>query len=105
MPPSGDRGIEAFADLLCDALMTHGHEVTMFAAPGFRSPARAPSARASAPQHDRLGAARIAPRRPRIGADRPGNREGFLLDAFHCGGRPTNGCLCTNATGDLPGPC
>ncbi len=42
MPPSGDRGIEAFADLLCDALMTHGHEVTMFAAPGFRSPARAP---------------------------------------------------------------
>lgn len=28
------------ADLLCDALMTHGHEVTLFAAPGFRSPAR-----------------------------------------------------------------
>ena len=32
-----NRGV---ADLLCDALMTHGHEVTLFAAPGFRSPAR-----------------------------------------------------------------
>ena len=56
-----NRGV---ADLLCEALMTHGHEVALFAAPGSR--ARAPSASDRAPQHDRLGAARMTPR-PRHG--------------------------------------
>jgi len=40
VPPQGYGGIEAVVDLLCDALVGCGHEVTLFAAPGSRSTAR-----------------------------------------------------------------
>jgi glycosyltransferase involved in cell wall biosynthesis len=40
VPPPGYGGIEAVVDLLCEALVAHGHEVTLFAAPGSRSTAR-----------------------------------------------------------------
>lgn len=40
VPPSGYGGIEAVVDLLCEALVERGHDVTLFAAPGSRSTAR-----------------------------------------------------------------
>jgi len=40
VPPSGYGGIEAVVDLLCEALVARGHDVTLFAAPGSRSTAR-----------------------------------------------------------------
>jgi glycosyltransferase involved in cell wall biosynthesis len=40
VPPAGYGGIEAVVELLCEALVARGHEVTLFAAPGSRSPAR-----------------------------------------------------------------
>jgi glycosyltransferase involved in cell wall biosynthesis len=40
VPPPAYGGIEAVVELLCEALVTHGHEVTLFAAPGSRSSAR-----------------------------------------------------------------
>ena len=40
VPPRGYGGIEAVVDLLCEALVQRGHEVTLFAAPGSRSAAR-----------------------------------------------------------------
>jgi len=40
VPPPGYGGIEAVVDLLCEALVARGHDVTLFAAPGSRSPAR-----------------------------------------------------------------
>jgi glycosyltransferase involved in cell wall biosynthesis len=40
VPPPGYGGIEAVVDLLCEALVARGHEVTLFAAPGSRSTAR-----------------------------------------------------------------
>ena len=40
VPPVGYGGIEAVVELLCEALVARGHEVTLFAAPGSRSPAR-----------------------------------------------------------------
>jgi glycosyltransferase involved in cell wall biosynthesis len=40
VPPHGYGGIEAVVDLLCEALVGRGHDVTLFAAPGSRSPAR-----------------------------------------------------------------
>jgi len=40
VPPPGYGGIEAVVDLLCDGLVDRGHDVTLFAAPGSRSPAR-----------------------------------------------------------------
>ncbi|HSO99479.1 MAG TPA: glycosyltransferase family 4 protein [Solirubrobacteraceae bacterium] len=40
VPPPGYGGVEAVIDLLCEALVARGHEVTLFAAPGSRSPAR-----------------------------------------------------------------
>jgi glycosyltransferase involved in cell wall biosynthesis len=40
VPPQGYGGIEAVVDLLCEALVERGHEVTLFGAPGSRSPAR-----------------------------------------------------------------
>lgn len=33
VPPSGYGGIEAVLELLCDALVTRGHDVTLFAFP------------------------------------------------------------------------
>ena len=54
VPPPGYGGIEAVVDLLCEALVERGHEVTLFAAPGSRSAARASAARCCAPGHDRL---------------------------------------------------
>jgi glycosyltransferase involved in cell wall biosynthesis len=39
VPPDGYGGIEAVVELLCDALVAHGHDVTLFAAPGSRSTA------------------------------------------------------------------
>ena len=40
VPPPAYGGIEAVVELLCEALVAHGHEVTLFAAPGSRSSAR-----------------------------------------------------------------
>jgi glycosyltransferase involved in cell wall biosynthesis len=40
VPPQGYGGIEAVVALLCEALVARGHGVTLFAAPGSRSPAR-----------------------------------------------------------------
>jgi glycosyltransferase involved in cell wall biosynthesis len=40
VPPPGYGGIEAVVDLLCEALVARGHDVTLFAAPGSRSVAR-----------------------------------------------------------------
>jgi len=40
VPPDGYGGIEAVLELLCDALVARGHDVTLFAAPGSRSSAR-----------------------------------------------------------------
>ena len=40
VPPPGYGGIEAVVDLLCEAIVERGHEVTLFAAPGSRSAAR-----------------------------------------------------------------
>jgi glycosyltransferase involved in cell wall biosynthesis len=40
VPPFGYGGIEAVVALLCDELVTRGHDVTLFAAPGSRSRAR-----------------------------------------------------------------
>jgi glycosyltransferase involved in cell wall biosynthesis len=37
VPPPGYGGIEAVVDLLCEALVARGHDVTLFAAPGSRS--------------------------------------------------------------------
>jgi glycosyltransferase involved in cell wall biosynthesis len=37
VPPSGYGGIESVIALLCRALVTHGHRVTLYAAPGSRS--------------------------------------------------------------------
>jgi glycosyltransferase involved in cell wall biosynthesis len=39
VPPPGYGGIEAVVGLLCEALVTRGHDITLFAAPGSRSPA------------------------------------------------------------------
>ena len=39
VPPGGYGGIEAVVDLLCEALVAHGHDVTLFAAPGSSSTA------------------------------------------------------------------
>jgi glycosyltransferase involved in cell wall biosynthesis len=40
VPPMGYGGTEAVVDLLREGLVAHGHEVTLFAAAGSRSPAR-----------------------------------------------------------------
>src|ERR1035437_9972467 len=40
VPPPTYGGIEAVVDLLCEALVARGHEVTLFAARGSRSAAR-----------------------------------------------------------------
>jgi glycosyltransferase involved in cell wall biosynthesis len=40
VPPPGYGGTEAVVELLCAALVRGGHKVTLFAAPGSRSPAR-----------------------------------------------------------------
>ncbi len=40
VPPDGYGGIEAVVELLCDALVARGHDVTLFAAPGSRSTAQ-----------------------------------------------------------------
>ncbi|MGZ4286744.1 MAG: glycosyltransferase family 4 protein [Solirubrobacteraceae bacterium] len=40
IPPTAYGGIEEVVDLLCEALVARGHEVTLFAPPGSRSAAR-----------------------------------------------------------------
>ena len=40
VPPVGYGGTEAVVELLCEGLVAHGHDVTLFAAPGSRSTAR-----------------------------------------------------------------
>ena len=40
VPPPAYGGIETVLDMLCEALVARGHEVTLFAAPGSRSAAR-----------------------------------------------------------------
>lgn len=43
VPPPGYGGIETVVDLLCEALVSRGHEVTLFAAPGSQSTAHVSS--------------------------------------------------------------
>ena len=43
IPPPAYGGIEEVVDLLCEALVARGHEVTLFAAPGSHSAARVKS--------------------------------------------------------------
>ena len=40
VPPPGYGGIESVVALLCEELVARGHDVTLFAAPGSRTPAR-----------------------------------------------------------------
>ncbi len=40
VPAPGYGGIEAVVEVLCDRLVANGHDVTLFAAPGSRSPAK-----------------------------------------------------------------
>ena len=40
VPPPAYGGTEAVVEVLCEALVAHGHEVTLFAAPGSRSAAQ-----------------------------------------------------------------
>jgi hypothetical protein len=39
VPPPAYGGIEAVVALLCEELVASGHDITLFAAPGSRSPA------------------------------------------------------------------
>jgi glycosyltransferase involved in cell wall biosynthesis len=55
VPPPGYGGIEAVIDLLCEGLVERGHEVTLFAAPGSRSPAHVQTF-AEAAHPDEIGA-------------------------------------------------
>jgi glycosyltransferase involved in cell wall biosynthesis len=54
VPPPAYGGVEAVVDLLCEALLARGHEVTLFAAPGSRSAARVRSP-LEAPHPDEIG--------------------------------------------------
>jgi len=56
VPPPAYGGIEAVVDLLCEALVARGHDVTLFAAPGSRSTARVLSPLVSA-HPDEIGSA------------------------------------------------
>ena len=66
VPPSGYGGIESVIALLCRALVTRGHRVTLYAAPGSRSCAEVvePSGR------------RVGTRSRSSGRLRPGRRRG-----------------------------
>jgi glycosyltransferase involved in cell wall biosynthesis len=55
VPPPGYGGIEAVVDLLCRELVERGHDVTLFAAPGSRSPARVRTF-SDGPYPDEIGA-------------------------------------------------
>jgi glycosyltransferase involved in cell wall biosynthesis len=52
VPPPAYGGTEAVVELLCEALVARGHEVTLFAAPGSRSVARVRSPLESAHPHE-----------------------------------------------------
>ena len=56
VPPGGYGGIEAVVELLCDALVARGHDVTLFAAPGSRSTAHV-QALLEEPHPDTIGSA------------------------------------------------
>ena len=56
VPPGGYGGIEAVVELLCEALVARGHDVTLFAAPGSRSTARV-HALLEEPHPDTIGSA------------------------------------------------
>ena len=56
VPPPGYGGIEAVVELLCEALVAQGHDVTLFAAPGSRSTARV-HALLDEPHPDTIGSA------------------------------------------------
>ncbi len=56
IPPPAYGGIEAVVALLCDELVAKGHDVTLFAAPGSRSPARVHAPLGEA-HPDRIGSA------------------------------------------------
>ena len=55
VPPPGYGGIEVVVALLCDVLVARGHEVTLFAVPGSRSPAHI-TAFAEAAHPEEIGA-------------------------------------------------
>ena len=75
VPPPAYGGIEAVVALLCDELVARGHDVTLFAAPGSRSPAHVCSPLESdARRSDRLVVARVRPRRRGLRRDRPRRR-------------------------------
>jgi len=56
VPPGGYGGIEAVVELLCEALVAQGHDVTLFAAPGSRSTAHV-HALLEEPHPDTIGSA------------------------------------------------
>lgn len=56
VPPGGYGGIEAVVELLCDALVARGHDVTLFAAPGSHSTAHV-QALLEEPHPDTIGSA------------------------------------------------
>jgi len=56
VPPNGYGGIEAVVELLCDALVARGHDVTLFAAPGSHSNAQVRSL-LEEPHPDTIGSA------------------------------------------------
>ena len=56
VPPDGYGGIEAVVELLCEALVARGHDVTLFAASGSRSTARV-RALLEEPHPDTIGSA------------------------------------------------
>ena len=57
VPPPAYGGIEAVVNLLCEALVTRGHDVTLFAAPGSHSAARVRTVLES-PHPDEIGSSR-----------------------------------------------
>lgn len=88
VPPPGYGGIEAVVDLLCRALVRRGHEVTLFAAPGSRSPATVvtPLDRAHPEEIERalIEVDHVARALELIEAGAPGGRPYDLLHD-HCG--------------------
>lgn len=79
VPPPGYGGIESVVALLCEQLVARGHDVTLFAAPGSRSPARVHPLLDDA-HPDTIGSALHESDHVASAFD--------AVDAAQCGGRP-----------------